>query len=402
VKDEIKRISKLVADGKLSPEDAAELIEAFYESEREERREREEAAGAAPGDPEAAAEVDKDPFKSMMESIERMTKEGMDAVNWGEVRKQARDSAKRGFEALRHGFEEVSKGRVNLGWLLAQESREVTLPLSVPEGRTLRIENACGGVKVLGGFDVGAIVARARFNGSSPEDAKAKADAYTVIIEESDHAVVLRQPDVSGLHVDLEVQLAGHPMVEVRSEAGDVQVLDTKSGCRIHSRSGDVKLRGLDGPIEISAQSGDLSVRECTTTSLVIENKSGNITLAGVRGNINARTVSGDVTLSGSAGKVLSVESISGDVRADLEEPVTGNVSIRTVNGNANVGIADGSDCRVSLSTLRGAVRCELELEDAARTDQRVTGRLGEGNGALDVSAVTGDVCVEMRDARVE
>mgnify|MGYP003330374966 CR=1 FL=1 len=39
----------------------------------------------------------------------------------------------------------------------------------------------------------------------------------------------------------------------------------------------------------------------------------------------------------------------------------SGSVNVRTVSGNARVGVVDGSSCRVHLSTLRGGVTCDLE-----------------------------------------
>jgi DUF4097 and DUF4098 domain-containing protein YvlB len=117
---------------------------------------------------------------------------------------------------------------------------------------------------------------------------------------------------------------------------------------------------------------------------------------------MNVRTASGDVTVKASSGKSLSLESVSGDVWIDLEEPVAGLMNVRTVNGDAFVSIPDGNDARVSLSTLRGRVKCAIDLADTAKSDQRITGRLGDGTGTIDVSAVTGNVTLEMRDAVVE
>lgn len=402
--DEVKRISKLVAEGKLTPEDAAELIDAFYASERQENEE--EAAASAPpkeepnGNHKATAGTGKDPFRSIIDSIEKLTKEGAEAVNWQEVSKQARTSAKKGLDVLRGGLEDLSKGKVNIGWLTQQESREVSLPLTVPEGKTLRVENAVGSVKIVGGFELGSATAQARLRGSSHEEAKAKADAYTPIIEESDHLVLIRQPDVSGLHVDLEIQMPGHRNVEVKAEAGDVQVIDTKGAVRISGRSGDVKVRGANGVVEISGESGDISVEDVTTPSLTVENKSGDLRLERVRGNVNARTATGEVNVTAVSGKTIAIESVSGSVHLDIDEPVAGNVNVRTVNGDANVSIPDGNDARVSLSTLRGSLSCTVDLEDAHKQDQRITGRLGGGTGTLDISAVTGDICLEIRDAK--
>jgi hypothetical protein len=406
VRDEIQRISKLVAEGKLSPEDAADLIDAFYASERNDDPGEpvEEAAAttssSATPPPPPSGSPNRDPLKQIIESIEKLTKEGAEAVNWSEVSRQARQSAKKGFDALKTGLEEISKGKGvgGFGWFTSGEVKEVSLPLSIPVGKTLKVENACGDVKIVGGFDVGTATARARFKGASAEDAKAKAEAYTLIIEESDHMVLIRQPDVSGLHVDVEIQMPGTGNVEARVETGDIQILDTRGTCRVFGRSGDVRLRGLDGVVEITGENGDISVEDTTTPSLTIENKNGDINAIRIKGNVNARSASGDVHLSHVAGKTVAVESVSGSILVEMEEPVTGTLNIRTVNGDVKLTVPDGNDCRVSLSTLRGDVSCDLDLEDKAKQEQRITGRLGAGTGTLDVSAVTGDVSVEMRN----
>lgn len=407
--DEVKRISKLVAEGKLSPEDAALLIDAFYASERSDEATGEpgetpppppgtEEATKASGTTSASA---KDPLRAFIDLIEKVSKESTESVNWQEVSQQARTSAKKGLEFLRSGIDELSKGKVNfnLGWLTTQETRDVTLPITLTNGKTLRVENAVGDVKIVGGFDVGSVTAKARFRASSHEEARSKADNYTPIIEESDHLVLIRQPDVSGLHVDLEIQMPGSGTVEVRAESGDISVLDTKGGCRISGRSGDVKVRGLNGVVEITGESGDLTVEDVTSPAIALENKSGDITVTKVRGNLNARTATGDVTVRDLAGKSIAVESVSGTITLDITEPVTGSVNVRTVNGDAAVTIVDGADCRVTLSTLRGSVSTALDLVDCHRQDQRITGRLGNGSGTLDVSAVTGDIDLSLHNS---
>lgn len=410
MRDEVKRISKLVAEGKLSPEDAADLIEGFYASERPSASD----AGSSPPPPpppgatqgadsepdSAGATPPKDAFAAFIESVERMTKEGRDSVNWSEVSQQAKQSAVKGYEALKAGIEEISKGKINLGWISGHEIKEVSLPLNVPAGKTLKIENHAGSVKVFGGVgEAGNVVARARFKAATLEEARQKAEAYMFVIEESDHVVLIRQPDVTGLHVDLEAMMPGIAAVEIRAQTGDIKVIDTGSSCRIHNRTGDIQLKGLNGPIEISAETGNISVENSETPSLSIENKTGDITLTEIRGNVNARTATGQVKITGGAGKVISVESVSGDVHVDCQEPIVGTLNVRTVNGDAKISLPDGNDCRVSLSTLRGVATCNMPLVDEARTDQRVTGRLGNGMGSLDVSAVTGDVSVELRDS---
>ena len=404
MRDEVQRISKLVAAGKLSPEDAAALIDAFYESERSEHEEvhggqSSDTPPPPPPQDDAKKSTSRDPFKALIESIEQMTKEGIENVDWHEVSKQAKQSAKRGIEQLKVGIDEISKGKINIGWVLTHEEREVSLPLAVPEGRKLRIENPAGNVRVTGGHDVGSVTAHARFRGSTIEEARAKAQTYTLIIEESDHVVEIRQPDINGMSVDLDVQLSGNTLVEIESEAGDVQIVSTHSGCKVVGRSGNISLRGLDGIIEVSTSSGNVSVEDSKGPAIGLENKSGNIRVVRSAGNLKARTASGDITITKSTGKVLSVEATYGNVTVDLDEPLNGTLNVRTVNGDATVSVPDGCDCRVKLSTIRGEVHCGFDLIDEAREESRVTGALGTGNGTLDVSAVTGNVSLDLRDS---
>jgi DUF4097 and DUF4098 domain-containing protein YvlB len=396
MKEEVKRIIRMVEEGKISAEDAAELIEAFAGSTQEPVAD----AAQASAEPDTKTEGEKkDFFKAVFDTVEKIGKDASESVNWKEIAEQARSSAGKGFEALKEVGEKISKGKFEFNIFGSHETRKVDLPLSLGIGKTLRIENPCGNVRIVGGFDEGHVTAEAKIRGSSVEDARDKANGYTLVIEESDELVLIKQPDMSGLSVDLNVQIPAKRFVEVRSASGDVSILDTQSGARVNNKSGDIHLRQLNGTVEISAYSGDLNIEDTKSASLTIENKSGNVKMTRIEGNINARTASGNVKISQASGKTISVEAVSGDVDIDLDSPVTGSLNVRTVSGDSLVSIVDGSDCRVSLSTLRGEVASAIKLEDEAKGDQRITGRLGEGKGSLDISAVTGNVSLEMHNS---
>jgi DUF4097 and DUF4098 domain-containing protein YvlB len=393
MKEEIRRIMKLVEEGKLSADDAAELIDAFESAPPEDDSDEPEPSSES----KAEDAGKKDPFAAVVEAIEKIGKEVSTSVNWSEIAAQIKEGTKKGVEAIKHAAEQAKSGR---GWTIfgIAEKKEVELPLEVPAGKILRIENGSGDVKVFGGASTGTLIARAIIRGKDAEDAKSRAEAYTPVIEESDHFVLIRQPDVGGLHVDIEVRLASKASVEVRCEAGDIHIDGTGGGCRIDGRSGDVRLTGLDGAIEIDTVSGDVHISDSKTTSLDLEGKSGDIRIERVKGNFNVRTSAGDVSLREVSGRTISVEAVSGDVRLDVDEPVDGTINIRTVNGNSRVGIPDGSNCRVALSTLRGGVHTELFLKDEARHENRITGVLGDGAGTVDISAVNGDVMLALHD----
>jgi len=400
MREEVERIIKLVQEGKLSSEDAADLIDAFASTEAPKPPQDtppQEAPPPPPTDPCSSNYEAR--FRAFVGTVEKFGKEASGSVKWGDFAKQVRDGTAKGVDVLLSGLEEVAKGRINFNNLFGiHEIKEVVLPLSVPEGKVLRIDNPAGNVRITGGVGAGSLTARARFRGVTQEDAKLKASAYTLITEESDHQVLVRQPDVSGLSVDVDIELGTRANLEIRCESGDVTVANTRAGARLFTKHGDIVVSGLEGLVEINGTAGNISIQDTQATLLTAESKAGNVSLTGVSGTVSVRTASGNVSIRDCKGKIYTVEAVSGDVSIDLSEPVAGKVDIRTVSGNAQISIVDGSDCRVSLSTLRGTAESDISLSDEARSEQRITGRLGGGSGTLDVSAVSGDIYLKLRD----
>jgi DUF4097 and DUF4098 domain-containing protein YvlB len=392
-KDEVKRIMKLVQEGKLSPEDAAELIEAF----EEDRASATDASGATPPPPPPQAGGASDPFQSIAETIERIGRDVAKGVNWQDISSQIRVGAQKGAEALKTAVEEAKLGKFSFSIFGAQETKTVNLPIHVPEGKTLRIENLAGDVKVIGGAAGGELIAEAHVRGHDAEDARAKAEAYTPIIEEGEGFISIRQAEMSGLSVDIEVRVMNSVNVEVKSRAGDVEIRSTAGACRVNGSSGDIRVSGVSGPVDIHTASGDVDLHDSESPNVIIENTSGSMRLLNVRGPINLRTASGDVTLESCAGRTISVEAVSGDASVDISEPINGTVNVRTVSGDVLLTVPDGNDCRVQLASMTGHVDCLLNLSDLSRADRRVTGQLGHGAGTVDVSAISGGIRVRQR-----
>lgn len=391
MKEEIQRIMKLVQEGKLSPEDAAELIDAF------------QADGQPQQEPEATQEEPKtakgDPIRGFLDYVEKLGRDVTENVNWNDVAVQIRTGAQKGVEQIKVGIDKLKDGKLNFDLFAAQEIRVVEMGLAITAKQILKVENPCGDVRIHGSKTESKVKATAKVRGIDQEEAKKRAAEYTLIIEESDHQVNLRQPDISGVSVDLEIWVPPGTAVEAKTLSGNLMLADTKGRGKVSATSGNIALSGLNGIVEIVSQSGNVSIASSKTPSLSIENRSGDVSLTDIEGNMNVRTASGDLRVVRAKGKTISIESVSGDVHVDLAEPVTGNVAIRTVNGNAFVGVTDGCDCRVSLSTLRGTVSSSLELDDESKAEQHLSGTLGEGSGTLDVSAVNGSIHLKLRDS---
>lgn len=396
MKDEMRRIMKLVEEGKISANDAMDLIEAIESGSEAEPVGV--AVGAAsdgvtpPPKTDEAGAKHQDPLRAAMDSIEKLTKDIAAHVDWKEVTEQVRTGAKKGFEAIRDAAKDISEGKVTLGFFFNSESKTVELPLAFEPRKTLRIDNPSGTVTVSGKAPLGKVVAVATIQGASQTDAKERAEQYNLVIEESEMFVEIKQPNMSGLSVNLTVSLSESCPVEIRTASGDIAVIDLDHGVRVYGASGNVKLERIEGVVEISTSSGDIEILSVKSPSLVVENKSGDIELDIVEGNLNVRTASGDVSALHIVARTLAIEAVSGDVNVEVPGAFDGTLSIRTVQGDTRVKVGSESSARVTLATLNGDVSCDLDLAEKHNQDKRITGTIGAGAGTIDISAVSGDV----------
>ena len=201
----------------------------------------------------------------------------------------------------------------------------------------------------------------------------------------------------SDARADVVIRTKTGVPVEAKITSGEVKVFKTGGSVRISSVSGDVEVREVEGTVEVNVVSGDVRIEDAKASILTVESKSGDIHLTKVSGSLNVRTSSGDVMARNCSARTFSVEAASGDVDLDISQPVEGAINVRTVSGSIKIDVPDGSDARVMLSTLRGSVSTSIELLDETQEKLTINGRLGEGSGSIDASAVNGDVHLGLR-----
>lgn len=394
MKDEVTRIMRLVKEGKLSPEDAAELIEAFNDSPSEAREERVEAAVG--GEASSRPKVE-NPLGSLIAAIEGVAKDLTHKVDWKDVASQVRDGVEKGVDAVKRAAEEAKVGQ-GFGFLFGNtETKHVEMPLSVPEGKTLKIESSSGHISVEGSETLSEFRVKAIFRAASPEEAKTKASLYTPVIEETDQHVILKLQEGQDSHIDAVIVVKPGTPVEIRSASGKIIAKQLHQSLRVHGASASFTGTSLKGSLDVNLASGDIELSDCQVTLAALETKSGDIQLARIEGSLSIRTSSGDVGLREGSGQPVTVDAASGSVHLDFVRPIEGSVTVRAVSGDVTVAVPDGCDAKVSLSTIQGDARCDLHLEDQASMQGRIVGRLGSGNGLIDLSAVSGEVLLEMR-----
>ena len=396
MKEQVLRILRMVEEGRVSPEDAYDLMDAFIDFETSETTNG-ATAGAPPPPPGETQKTPEEPFKKFVDSFEKLTKETIGGVDWNKVAGQVKTATKKGVEQLRESVDQISKGEFKMPWFGPSETRTVELPLQIEAGKTLRLERTHGDVKFIGGEAVGSLRATVTVRGSDKDDAQRKAEQWTPVIEENGNGLVIKQAPNS-MEEDLEIFVPRGVNLDIHVEHGDISCRDTHGTLRVDSRSGDLDAGDLTGSVEIISMAGDVRLRNAHDARVDVENKSGDILLLNIDGSISVRSSNGDVRLKDVGGTSVGVETVSGDIDLDMKDPIDGSVNLRTVSGDVLIDLASGSNARVMLASLSGSVSSRIQLDDEQRTEERITGKIGTGEGTVDASAVSGDVRLSWRE----
>lgn len=410
MKDEIRRIMNLVKEGKLSPEDAAELVEAFQDGDENLKQEEKVAAGASAGTADSgsastgssssagSAKTD-NPVSSFLGFVEGLAKDVTKDIDWTKVNSQVREGVTKGVEAVKKAAEEAKLGQ-GIGFLFGiHESKVVSLPLSVPEGKVLRIEASSGAVSLVGSTELGQVRVHAGFKAANQEEAKRKAALYTPVLEENEQYVTLKLQEGPDSQIDASINVAPNTPVEIKSSSGRVVVRDMTASVKVVAQSAGFEGTGLKGAVDVSLATGSSRLVDCDGPFVTLESKSGDMDLKRVKGVVTARSSSGDIHLAECAVRTLNIDVASGEVEVDLNQPVMGSVSVRAVSGDVRLSVPDGCEALVNLSTLQGDIVSDIELEDQQEITGKLSGRLGSGSGQIDLSTVSGDVTLSLRNS---
>jgi DUF4097 and DUF4098 domain-containing protein YvlB len=203
-------------------------------------------------------------------------------------------------------------------------------------------------------------------------------------VELSNDPAVEDAATIRGRGSEVTVEIDEKRMLGFIRTAPDVRIHITcplRAEIDVKSVSADVEISGLAGPTEIKSVSGDVEV-ERIEGDLAVKSVSGDVTVVAVTGRTTLQTVSGDVHLE-EAGDSVTAQTVSGD--QSFDSVVKGNVTLKSVSGDMQVGIKPGSSLWIDAKSVSGDTSSDLPLDDAPP----------EGDGPLvelRATAMSGDI----------
>jgi hypothetical protein len=200
----------------------------------------------------------------------------------------------------------------------------------------VRLTNGPGRVSIEGVEGLENVEINAKRYARGRNTAAAKENAANVPVETSsgeDSALEVSSDGGGGTGVDYALRVPSATIVEVESEAGDVEISGVDNNVTVRAESGDVSVEDVRGSIGIEAVRGDVTVESVSTETgnAEIAVGSGDLEIENlVVGILEARVESGDVALLGrfSGSGVVLVETGSINVRLPSED--TNDLTLET------------------------------------------------------------------------
>jgi len=193
----------------------------------------------------------------------------------------------------------------------------------------------------------------------------------------SDSIVVRGEKRVTSDRPDDAVEHLDSLSVQVTNEAGIVSAVTNQpeeSGGRLYEVDYDIIIP--------------------TDLAVSIAGVNGTISIDSVEKPVAAQVVNGTLSLADIIASVTG-SVVNGRIEGDVTLPPQAVVSMSVVNGEIDIQVPVSTSAMFSASFVNGGVTFpNLPLEDIVAAPGSLTGRLGEGDGTIDLSVVNGNIII--------
>jgi len=250
----------------------------------------------------------------------------------------------------------------------ASEEFEYSIMTGNQEG--LRLNAINGSIEVEGVSNTASVEItgeRIVKSDASQSEAEAHLEELSVNIEESEKELLIQtiQPehpdDGINYEVRYRIRLPEAWWVEIEQVNGAIQVQSIRSDARLRTINGEVSVDTCFGNLEATASNGAIRFRD-------------------VAGNVDARVSNGGI-----------------DGR--LAEATVSTCRLKTINGGISLSIPRTVSAMFSAQVSNGDIdTSDVPIVSEEVTPRRVSGKIGDGEGVIDLSTANGGIVVTVAD----
>ena len=208
--------------------------------------------------------------------------------------------------------------------------------------------------------------------------------------------LLIRVPAGGRLDVHLGVgkvqvrNVDGRLLLDVAS--ADVETSGTRGSLDLDTGSGTVSVTDARGDVTVDTGSGDVTLSQIDAGRFSLDAGSGTFRATGLAAqSVNLDTGSGDMMLTGVSSPSISLDSGSGSVDLELAADVE-HLSIDAGSGDITIRAPTALGARVEIETGSGDFESDFELSVTRRSDDVISGSIGDGQGMISIETGSGDV----------
>jgi hypothetical protein len=183
--------------------------------------------------------------------------------------------------------------------------------------------------------------------------------------------------------------------IDVASAA--VVASGTRGNLRIDTGSGAVRVSDVQGDVLVDTGSGAVELNDVHGNSLLVDTGSGAVTGSELSAaSIRVDTGSGRIALSAVTGRELELDTGSGGVDLELRSDID-RLRIDTGSGAVRLTVPASLGATIEAESGSGGVSVAGEMEISRRQRDHLAGRIGDGQGEIEIDTGSGGVRITRR-----
>ncbi|MGE5590046.1 MAG: DUF4097 family beta strand repeat-containing protein [Bacillota bacterium] len=399
MEEERKLILTMVAEGKITPEEADALLTALEEEEAAEDLRASQAAQGTPGPSGAPSPPPQEEPRSYLQEIL-----GSDLSTLGSTLESVMERVR---DELKQVPDQLSRlGLDKRAWVWGWTSHPFVVEFHSRQQWTagpVHVVNAKGDVHVetwdQAAVDVGADLVA---GGDLTDEVRRALAEEGVTLEHRGDALYVRAldalrrkyPGVRLGSATMRLKVPRGCSLDISAIRGDVDVSGDPGEVRAEAVHGDLNIRGGAGRLRASTRNGDIDVERFRGEEAEIDSTNGDITLKVAAGAVKASAVRGDVNVDVDQARQVRVDTVSGDVSASVRLAPAATCEVHTVRGDVDLRLQPSGGLQVALETTSGDLSCQLPLDQVQKGRGSLKGSRGDGASLIHVSSMHGDLTV--------
>lgn len=178
--------------------------------------------------------------------------------------------------------------------------------------------------------------------------------------------------ELSGINTD----------IAITGTAAEVSAETVSGSITLDGGTGNISLNSVEGSITVTGARGHMSL-ESVNDGIVVRNSSG---------PVSAESVNGSISLIAVDSRDVASETINGGITFGGPIQAGGNYHFTTHNGDVTIGVQDGANATVSVSTFQGELTADFPVSIRSSHEKEFSFTLGSGGAQIDVESFQGTI----------